>query len=59
MKSILSYGQARLAAKKAKTFATSSSIAINAGNALREGYKLKDYIKVDNGCLSYWRKKHS
>ena len=56
MKSILSYGQARLAAKKARTFATSASVAINAGQALRDGYKLQGYVKVNNGNLSYWRK---
>ncbi len=56
MKSILSYGQAKLAVKKAKTFSTSASVAINAGQALREGYKLKGYIKVENGKMSYWRK---
>lgn len=47
MKSILRYGQAKLAAKKAKTFSTSASVAINAGQALREGYKLQGYVKVD------------
>lgn len=56
MKSILSYGQAKLAKKKAKTFATCASVAINAGDALREGYKLQGYVKVNNGGLSYWRK---
>ena len=56
MKSILSYGQAKLAQNKAKTFSTSANVAINAGDALREGYKLKGYVKVDNGGLSYWRK---
>ena len=56
MKSILSYGQAKLAAKKAKCFSTSASVAVSAGNALREGYKLKGYVKVDNGNLSYWIK---
>ena len=56
MKSILSYGQARLAVKKAKTFSTSASVAVSAGDALREGYKLKGYIKVNNGVMSYWRK---
>ena len=56
MKSILSYGQAKLAVKKVKTFSTSASVAINAGQALREGYKLKGYVKVNNGGLSYWRK---
>jgi hypothetical protein len=57
MKSILSYGQAKLAAKKAKTFGTSASVVVSAGQALREGYKLKGYVKVNNGDLSYWRKR--
>jgi hypothetical protein len=56
MKSILQYGQAKLAQNKARTFATSASVAVNAGNALREGYKLKGYVKVENGKMSYWRK---
>lgn len=56
MKSILQYGQSVLAKKKAKTFSTSASVAINAGQALREGYKLQGYVKVNNGVLSYWRK---
>ena len=56
MKSILSYGQARLAVKKAKTFSTSASVAVSAGQALRDGYKLKGYVKVENGKMSYWRK---
>ena len=56
MKSILSYGQAKLAQNKAKTFSTSASVAINAGQALRDGYKLKGYVKVNNGAMSYWRK---
>ena len=56
MKSILSYGQARLAVKKAKTFSTSASVAVSAGDALREGYKLKGYVKIENGKMSYWRK---
>ena len=56
MKSILQYGQAKLAVKKAKTFSTCASVAINAGKALREGYKLQGYIKVNNGDLSYWIK---
>ena len=56
MKSILSYGQARLAVKKAKTFSTSASVAVSAGDALRDGYKLKGYVKVENGKMSYWRK---
>jgi len=56
MKSILSYGQSVLAKKKAKSFSTCASVAINAGKALREGYKLKGYVKVENGKMSYWRK---
>ena len=56
MKSILSYGQARLAVKKARTFSTSASVVVSAGEALREGYKLQGYVKVNNGNLSYWRK---
>ena len=56
MKSILSYGQARLAVKKAKTFSSCASVAVSAGDALREGYKLRGYVKVENGNLSYWRK---
>lgn len=56
MKSILSYGQARLAVKKAKTFSTSASVAVSAGDALRDGYKLKGYVKIENGKMSYWRK---
>ena len=56
MKSILRYGQARLAVKKAKTFSTSASVAVSAGDALREGYKLKGYVKIENGKMSYWRK---
>lgn len=56
MKSILSYGQAKLAVKKARTFSTSASVAINAGDALRDGYKLKGYVKVENGKMSYWIK---
>jgi len=59
MKSILSYGQSVLAKKKAKSFSTCASVAVNAGDALRDGYKLKGYVKVNNGDLSYWRKKHS
>lgn len=58
MKSILQYGQAKLAVKKAKTFSTCASVAVNAGDALRDGYKLKGYVKVNNGALSYWRKQH-
>ena len=56
MKTILSYGQSVLAKNKAKTFSTCASVAINAGQALREGYKLKGYVKVNNGNLSYWSK---
>lgn len=56
MKSILSYGQAKLAKKKAKTFSTCTSVAASAGDALRDGYKLKGYVKVNNGRMSYWRK---
>ena len=56
MKSILSYGQAKLAKNKAKTFSTCASVAVSAGDALREGYKLKGYVKVNNGVMSYWRK---
>ena len=56
MKSILSYGQARLAVKKAKSFSTCASVAVSAGDALRDGYKLRGYVKVNNGGLSYWRK---
>lgn len=56
MKSILSYGQSVLAKKKAKSFSTCASVAINAGDALREGYKLKGYVKTENGKMSYWRK---
>ena len=58
MKSILQYGQSVLANKKAKTFSSCASVAINAGDALRDGYKLKGYVKVENGVMSYW-KKHS
>jgi len=56
MKSILQYGQSVLANKKAKTFSTSASVVVSAGDALREGYKLRGYIKVSNGNLSYWKK---
>jgi len=56
MKTILSYGQSVLAKKKAKSFSTCASVAVNAGDALREGYKLKGYVKVENGGMSYWRK---
>lgn len=59
MKSILQYGQSVLAKNKAKSFSTCASVAVNAGQALREGYKLKGYTKVDNGNLSYWRKEQS
>jgi len=59
MKSILSYGQSVLAQNKAKSFSTCASVAVNAGDALREGYKLRGYVRVENGNLSYWRKKHS
>jgi len=56
MKTILSYGQSVLAKKKAKSFSTCASVAVNAGDALREGYKLRGYVRVENGNLSYWRK---
>jgi len=56
MKSILQYGQSVLAKKKAKSFSNCASVAINAGDALREGYKLKGYKHVNNGNLSYWVK---
>lgn len=56
MKSILQYGQAKLAAKKVKSFSTCASVAINAGDALRDGYKLRGYVRVENGKMSYWRK---
>jgi len=56
MKSILSYGQAKLAKKKARTFSTCASVAVNAGDALREGYKLRGYVRVENGVMSYWVK---
>lgn len=56
MKSILQYGQAKLAVKKAKNFFTSASVAATAGDALRDGYRLKGYVKVVNGNLSYWKK---
>lgn len=58
MKSILSYGQSVLAKNKAKTFSTCAGVAANAGDALREGYKLKGYVKVNNGVLSYWKKEN-
>ncbi len=56
MKSILRYGQAKLAKNKAKTFA---GVAVSAGDALRDGYKLRGYVKVDNGVMSYWRKQNA
>ena len=56
MKTILSYGQARLAVKKAKSFSAYAGVAVNAGQALRDGYKLRGYVKVENGKMSYWRK---
>ena len=56
MKTILSYGQAKLAKNKAKSFSTCAGVAANAGDALRDGYKLQGYVKVNNGNLSYWRK---
>ena len=56
MKSILQYGQSVLAKNKARTFSTCASVAVNAGQALRDGYKLQGYVKVENGNLSYWRK---
>ena len=56
MKSILQYGQAKLAKKKAKSFSTCAGVAVSAGDALRDGYKLKGYVKVNNGAMSYWRK---
>lgn len=59
MKTILSYGQAIKSAKRAKTVKGSIAIASSAGNALRDGYKLKGYVKVSNGNLSYWRKECS
>ena len=50
MKTILSYGQAKLAAKKAKTFSTSASVAISAGQALRGGLKtFNDKPKTNKG----------
>jgi len=56
MKIILQYGQSVLAKKKASNFSTCASVAVSAGDALREGYKLKGYVKVNNGNLSYWVK---
>ena len=59
MKSILQYGQSVLAKNKAKTFSTCASVAINAGDALRDGYKLKGYVKIENGKMSYWKKERT
>lgn len=56
MKSILKYGQSVLAKNKAKTFSNCASVAVNAGNSLRDGYKLQGYKHVNNGDLSYWVK---
>ena len=56
MKSILSYGQSVLAKKKAKSFSTCAGVAANAGDALRDGYKLRGYVKVENGKMNYWVK---
>ena len=56
MKSILQYGQAIKAYKRTKTIQGSIAIVASAGDALRDGYKLKGYVKVNNGVLSYWRK---
>lgn len=56
MKTILQYGQSVLAKNKAKTFSTCAGVAVSAGDALREGYKLQGYVKVDNGVMSYWKK---
>ena len=56
MKSILAYGQAIKADKRDKSIKGSIAIVVSAGDALREGYKLKGYVKVANGSLSYWRK---
>lgn len=62
MKSILRYGQAIKVAKRAKTVKGASTIQASvtivssAGDALRDGYKLKGYVKVNNGVFSYWRK---
>ena len=56
MKSILQYGQSVLAKKKARTFSTCANVAVNAGLALRDGYNLKGYKRVNNGNLSYWVK---
>ena len=59
MKSILSYGQSVLAKNKAKSFSTCAGVAVSAGDALREGYKLRGYVKVENGKMSYWRKQNA
>ena len=56
MKTILQYGQSVLAKNKAKSFSTCAGVAVSAGDALREGYNLRGYVKVNNGGLSYWRK---
>ena len=56
MKSILQYGQAKLAQNKASNFNTCTRVAANAGDALRDGYKLRGYVKIENGKMSYWRK---
>ncbi len=56
MKSILQYGQAIKACKRAKTVKGSVAVAASAGDALREGYRLKGYVKVVSGNLSYWKK---
>ena len=59
MKTILQYGQSVLAKNKAKSFSTCAGVAVSAGDALREGYKLQGYVKVNNGGLSYWRKQNA
>lgn len=56
MKSILQYGQAIRACKRAKSLKSSIAIAASAGDALRDGYNLKGYVRVNNGNLSYWKK---
>lgn len=58
MKSILSYGQAIKACKQAikPSFSDRASVAISAGDALRDGYKLKNYVKKGEGVLGYWVK---
>ena len=56
MKSILSYGQAKLAQNKAKSFSSCAGVAVSAGDALRDGYKLRGYVKTENGKMSHWRK---